>query len=138
MNRLELSFDNNVEALAEAVAKASAFLAQHAASVQSIYQFEVVLEELGTNVIRYAFDDLRRHELELVLTVGLTQLTVRLSDNGIAFDPRATTPKADPKSIAATSIGGRGLEMVKRMTAHLDWERLEGRNVVTFTLPLKA
>jgi anti-sigma regulatory factor (Ser/Thr protein kinase) len=93
---------------------------------------ELCLDELVTNVIRYAWDDPAGHEVAVRVERTPSELTISVEDDGRPFDPREAAPPPIPRSLDEAIPGGRGLMLVKAIAPRLDYERREGRNRVTF------
>ena len=93
---------------------------------------ELCLDELVTNVIRYAWDDPAGHEVAVRVARTPAELTVTVEDDGRPFDPRQAAPPPIPHSLDEAIPGGRGLMLVKAICPRLDYERRDGRNRVTF------
>ncbi len=58
-------------------------------------------------------------------------LSVRMSDNGVPFDPLAAPPPDTSTNLEDRPIGGLGLELIRTLPDEIDYARQEGRNVVT-------
>ncbi len=130
----ERVFPAKDSALADAMGFLEKKLDACGASVKTTMQLSIVLEELFVNVAHYAYP-----EAEGSLTLGLGYnkdtgiFSMKIADEGIPFDP---TAKSDPDITLAAedrSIGGLGIFMVKKTMDTVDYERLDGRNVLTAT-----
>lgn len=92
---------------------------------------ELCLDELVTNVIRYAWADPAGHELSVRVERTPSELTITVEDDGRPFDPRHAAPPPPARSLEEAIPGGRGLMLVRAIAPRLDYERCDGRNVVT-------
>jgi anti-sigma regulatory factor (Ser/Thr protein kinase) len=93
---------------------------------------ELCLDELVTNVIRYAWADPAGREVAVRVERTPSELTVTIEDDGRPFDPRQAPAPTIPRSLDEAIPGGRGLMLVKAICQRLDYERRDGRNRVTF------
>jgi anti-sigma regulatory factor (Ser/Thr protein kinase) len=93
---------------------------------------ELCLDELVTNVIRYAWEDPAGHEVAVRVERTPFELTISIEDDGRPFDPRQAPPPPIPHSLEEAIPGGRGLMLVKAICPRLDYERIDGKNRVTF------
>jgi anti-sigma regulatory factor (Ser/Thr protein kinase) len=93
---------------------------------------ELCLDELVTNIIRYAWDDPAGHEVVVRVERTATELTITIEDDGRPFDPRQAPPPPIPHSLDEAIPGGRGLMLVKAIAPRLDYERRDGKNRLTF------
>ena len=96
--QLDLSMNNQVLDLKATAEAADQFLKVHRVSERATYAINLAIDELVTNVIRYAFVDDDPHTIDLQLTIADGQIDLRIVDDGRPFDPRRTrrsicTPK---------------------------------------------
>ena len=91
----------------------------------------LVMEEMVSNVIFYAYPEGQTAEIELLAESDGKELTFVLSDKGEEFDPTAKTD-ADPNiNPAERDIGGMGIFIVKNIMNEVSYQRLEGKNLLT-------
>ncbi len=98
-----------------------------------LMNLNLVLEEMVSNVIFYAYPQGTSAQIELSAEYDSAsrELTFVLSDQGEAFDPTAK-PDADISvSPADRQIGGLGIYIVRNIMNHVTYQRLEGRNLLT-------
>jgi len=109
-----------------------AFGAEGALSSQHIYQLNLVLDELITNIVSYGYEDADPHEIRLWLRAEPGRLTVVLSDDGKAFNPLEQAPKAILEgSIEERPIGGLGIHFMRTLMDEVSYERRDGHNHLT-------
>ena len=91
----------------------------------------LALEEAVTNVILYAYppDADGLVVIEALITPG--RITFTLSDSGVAFDPTAEPDPDVEASLESRAIGGLGIHLVRQIMDSLQYERKEGKNVLT-------
>ena len=97
------------------------------------FRVNLVLEELGINIINHGYDD-GIHEFDITLTSDANTLTIEISDDGRPFDPLHDAP--DPNTAASLeerSVGGLGIHLVRTMMDELHYRREQGRNYLTLT-----
>ena len=91
----------------------------------------LVMEEMVSNVIFYAYPENKTADIELVAESNGKELTFVLSDQGKAFDPTAKED-ADPNvNPMEREIGGMGIFIVKNIMNQVTYQRLEGKNLLT-------
>lgn len=93
----------------------------------------LVLEEMVTNVISYAYPADTVADIELSAESDGRQLTFVLSDQGKAFDPTQTEAPDFDISPVDRRIGGMGIYIVRNIMNQVTYQRLEGRNLLTMT-----
>ena len=89
------------------------FCMEHDISRKTIMQLQVTLDELISNVIKYAWPAGGRHELSVRMTATAKDLRIDLVDDGQAFDPRTAQPPEG--SARRRRPGGVGIHMVKQL-----------------------
>ncbi len=91
----------------------------------------LVMEEMVSNVIFYAYPEGKHEEIELVAESDGKELTFVLSDKGKEFDP-TLKEDADPNvNPMERDIGGMGIYIVKNIMNQETYQRLEGKNLLT-------
>ena len=97
-----------------------------------LYQIELVLEEIGTNIIKYGQDGEKETEIQITLTSDSKSLTMEIFDTGKAFDPFADAPPPDLESdVPDRPIGGLGVYLVRKLMDEATYRREDGMNKVT-------
>jgi anti-sigma regulatory factor (Ser/Thr protein kinase) len=90
----------------------------------------LVLDELVSNIIKYAYDDTREHQIHVAVAVGLDLLTISVEDDGKPFNPlEAVAPNLD-LPIEEWPIGGLGVFIVKSIADALEYRRERNHNIV--------
>ena len=101
-----------------------------------IFNTNLALDELITNVINYAFAETTDgQEIKLTLTQTEGSLIVVLEDNGLEFDPFVEADQPDIEAeLEDRAIGGLGVFFVKSLVDEATYEREGDRNIVTLVL----
>ena len=97
-----------------------------------IMELNLAVEELFTNIVFYAYDDQEQHEIEILFEHPETGcVLITLSDDGKAFNP-LENPTGDNlvKSLEEREIGGLGIHLARKMVSHIEYKRLDGRNIL--------
>ena len=93
----------------------------------------LVMEEMVSNVIFYAYPEGEEAEIELLAKSDGKELTFVLSDQGKEFDPTAKEDADPDVNPADREIGGMGIFIVKNIMNKVTYQRLEGKNLLTMT-----
>ena len=91
----------------------------------------LVLEEMVSNVIFYAYPEGKEASIELVAESDGKELTFVLTDQGKEFDPTAKADADPDVNPAERDIGGMGIYIVKNIMNQVTYQRLEGKNLLT-------
>ena len=94
-------------------------------------QLRLAVEEAVVNVIDYAYPVGQQGEIEVrVMSDGKTLKTV-ITDSGVAFDPTAKEKADTTLSAEDRQIGGLGILLVREIMDTINYERQQGKNVLT-------
>jgi len=125
---LELSISNDLPELARLAAAVGTFLEQRQVPPKAAYAVNLALEELVSNVIKYAHDDASGHAIDVAVAVESDGLVVRIEDDGRPFDPlEAPEPELD-LPLEERKVGGLGIHLVRDLAGPIRYERRGNRN----------
>ena len=97
-----------------------------------LFQIELVLEEIGTNIIKYSHDGEKEPDIQITLTSNNDSLTMEIIDDGKPYDPFTEAPPPDLDSaVPDRPIGGLGVYLVKELMDEAQYRREDGLNKVT-------
>jgi len=100
------------------------------------FSLNLVLEEAFTNVVNYAFNNGREHQIELCFEIQEGNLVVTITDDGLAYDP-TMIPEPDTELEAGKRpIGGLGFFLVKKFMDEVKYRRSENKNQLILTKKL--
>jgi len=98
-----------------------------------IPKIELVLEELITNVFKYAYPG-QNGDLELECSSRGTGLSIILRDWGAPFNPLEQNSPDISEDISQRKIGGLGIYLVKEMVEKLEYRRQDDSNILSFCI----
>lgn len=100
-------------------------------------QIGVILEELFSNIIRFAYDDNLEHQVEIRLKRLNHEICIEIIDDGIPFNPldHKPGPSSDP---AASDAGGMGLTLVRTFSDSILYERKMEKNHLNIVKKIKS
>jgi anti-sigma regulatory factor (Ser/Thr protein kinase) len=93
-------------------------------------ELDLILEELVSNIIKYAFPDERKGDISLSLECCANGIVMELRDAGQAFDPTVADTPNTTCSLEDRCIGGLGIHLVRNMVDTMRYERRDGINVL--------
>ena len=94
-------------------------------------QLRLAVEEAVVNVIDYAYPAGYEGDIEIqIMSDGKTLKTI-IIDSGVAFDPTAKEKADTSLSIEDRQIGGLGILLVRELMDTINYERENGKNVLT-------
>jgi len=100
-------------------------------SPELVFNLNLVLEEAVSNVILYAYPKGEHENISLTAKKTENQLLFVLTDTGKEFDP-TLMPDADVNLAAEDrQIGGLGIFLIRQIMNQVEYQRIDGRNVLT-------
>ncbi len=131
---LRLSIKNEVSELESLSATVARFLSDHGVPYRPTYAVNLAIDELVTNVMRYAYVDDDTHMIDIELLIEDDQVILRIIDDGRPFDPRRG-PALDLHA-EDREVGKLGLLLVLEMVDALKYRRADERNWVEIRVQL--
>lgn len=120
---------NNVDEIARLCDEVKKFCDDNGVSEQKYHDIVLILDELATNVINYAYPDGGTHTFTLDLHKdGDDHIVMKLSDDGIPFDPLARDNPDTESSLEEREIGGLGIFIVKQLSEVVEYSRVDDKN----------
>jgi len=130
----EQTFPNRLPELMHAIDELEGFLESHDAPTRSGYTARLAAEEMGTNIIKYGYDDTAEHRITLRARVEADHFQLELIDDGHEFDPTARSEPPVDLSLDDRTPGGWGISLVRRLARSVYYERRNEHNVLTVTI----
>ncbi len=132
---MEWSMANHAADMQRVMDEADVFLESRPVSAKRKYAVRLALDELLSNVIKYAYDDEGAHQIAVRLELD-DPATLTIEDDGRAFDPLADAPApvlAGP--VEDRPIGGLGLHILQAMGLKLNYRRENNHNLLRIVFP---
>ena len=100
---------------------------------RALMQLQVALDEILSNVIKYAWPDGGAHALHVSVKLAEDAMEVVVIDDGRPFEPRAQAPPEPPPLGRRPRPGGVGIHMVRQLVDDFNYARVDGHNRITVT-----
>lgn len=95
-----------------------------------IFEINLALDELFTNIISYGFKDDKEHVIKIDIQAENNVLTIRIEDDGTPFNPvEADAPDLECR-IEDCKIGGLGIHLIKSLMDEIRYERVNDMNIL--------
>lgn len=96
-------------------------------------KFEVCIEEIVVNIIDYAYKNGEEKIVKVTLEVDKNddKVTVSFIDNGKEFDPTLADEPNILKDVKARKLGGLGIYITRKFMDLMNYEYINGQNVLT-------
>jgi serine/threonine-protein kinase RsbW len=98
---------------------------------RSLFEVNLALDELFTNIISYGFSDQSEHMIRVSISAENNLLTVVLEDDGIPFNPFERPPLELPCTLSECKVGGLGIHLVKNLMDEVLYSRCGNKNMLT-------
>jgi anti-sigma regulatory factor (Ser/Thr protein kinase) len=127
---VQLRIQGDGEGLEDGQRSLRAFLERGGASEMGVYSAELALDELVTNVVKYAYRGDRAGAIDVMAAFDGDEIVVTVEDEGPAFNPLAVEPPPRPTRLEDARVGGYGLTLVRKTSSRVEYERRAGHNRV--------
>ncbi len=129
-------FPNRMPALTTVVREVAAWMEAIPCSNRAKYSATLTVEEMGSNIVKYAYDDNDEHEIYLHLVAQQGVVEITFEDDGHPFDPTRQPPPDIDQIVAAPKSGGLGIELVRRISEKMHYFYHNNRNRLTVAIRL--
>lgn len=99
-------------------------------SKKLIFEINLALDELFTNIISYGFKDDKEHIISVTLTPEKDGLCLCIEDDGTPFNPIDFETPDVACAVEDCKIGGLGIHIMKKLMDEVCYERCGGKNVL--------
>ena len=130
---LEISLVNDLRELARVAAQIDEFCADRSLGPQVGYAVTLSVDEILTNTITNGYDDDEPHGIEIVVCMEGDSVVVVIVDDSNAFDLSQSPDAGIESFIEDRGMEELGLFLVHQMMDKVEYQRLQGCNVVTLT-----
>jgi serine/threonine-protein kinase RsbW len=105
----------------------------HSIADRALIALQVALDEIVSNVFKYAWPAGGAHDVQVRLAVTDTDVEMTVTDDGLAFDPRQAPEPVPVAPGQRRVLGGVGIHMVRQLVDGFDYERVDGYNRTRLT-----
>ncbi len=106
-------------------------------SDKSIFEMNLALDELFTNIISYGFNDSQEHIIKISITIEGDQLQMRIEDDGVPFNPSESKTPDFQCDIEKCKIGGLGIHLINKMMDEVQYQRVADKNILILRRKLR-
>jgi serine/threonine-protein kinase RsbW len=136
-NKVSFKLKSNLSELDALCQKLEKFGQSIGLSKKCIFEANLALDELFTNIISYGFDDKNEHTIKVTITLQNENLIFNIEDDGIPFNPtKVETPDLEC-TIEECKIGGLGIHLAKNLMDEVCYQRCNDKNILTLKKNVK-
>lgn len=106
-------------------------------SPKSIFEANLALDELFTNIISYGFKDKKEHTIDITISHQNNTLIFKVEDDGIPFNPTEVDTPDLECTIEECKIGGLGIHLAKNLMDEVCYKRCKKKNILTLKKTIK-
>jgi len=106
-------------------------------SKKCIFEANLALDELFTNIISYGFDDKNEHSIRITISLQNDELVFNIEDDGIPFNPTEVEAPDLECTIEECRIGGLGIHLAKNLMDEVCYQRCNNKNILTMRKSIK-
>lgn len=97
----------------------------------------LVIEEALSNIIFYAFTDKNKHEIKISVLVEKQILTIKITDDGIPFNPLKHKQPDITLPAEERPVGGLGIFLMSQIMDEMEYTRKKNENILTLKKSIK-
>lgn len=136
-NKVSFKLKSNLSELDALCQKLEKFGESMGLSKKCIFEANLALDELFTNIISYGFDDKNEHTIRITISIQNDELVFNIEDDGMPFNPtEAETPDLEC-TIEECRIGGLGIHLAKNLMDEVCYQRCKDKNILTLKKNIK-
>jgi serine/threonine-protein kinase RsbW len=130
---LSLHLRNDLSELATLSRNLEEFATSLGLSTRTLFQLNLVIDELVTNIINYAYRDDAEHWITVIVRFEEGSLVIRVEDDGIPFNPILSEVPDCSCPVERRVVGKLGIHLARQFADGLVYERCGNRNILTLT-----
>ena len=102
-------------------------------SKKLIFEINLALDELFTNIISYGFkdEDEDEHVIKVTLSPQNEELCLCIEDDGLPFNPIGFETTDVACSVENCKIGGLGIHIIRKLMDEICYQRCDDKNILT-------
>ena len=130
----DATFGARPEELAAAAVFVAAFCERHAIDEHDALRLALIVEEVFSNVVKYAYGSGEAGTVRLALAFDGRDVRIECEDRGPPYDPRpslARVPADLGDPVETRAVGGLGHWLVGRLVAEAGYVRRDGANLLS-------
>ena len=122
---------NDVAELERVMSFVSEFCSRNSIPAETEYDLNLVLDEMMTNVAKYAYPEGGEHHFTMQVAVDKNEFVARFEDDGVEFNLTEYPIPDLGAPLEVRKEGGLGIYLVRQIMTSVEYQRVAGKNVVT-------
>jgi serine/threonine-protein kinase RsbW len=100
-------------------------------SKKLVFEINLALDELFTNIISYGFSDEDEHTIKVTITPQNDEICLCIEDDGIPFNPIEFDAPDVACSVENCKVGGLGIHIMRKLMDDICYQRCGDKNILT-------
>lgn len=125
---VEITIANQGSELARVAGLLDRLGAERHLAPEMVADMQVALDEVLTNITKYAYTDNAEHKIHICLRVLDNVLEAVIEDDGAPFDPLAIPAPDVSAPLHERRVGGVGIHFVRNLMDEVTYDRAGARN----------
>lgn len=134
----DLTLQNDVRQVAQLNSFVKGAMEQLGIEKPLARKLQLAVEEAVVNVIDYAYPAGKVGTINVKVTSNGHQLRFVITDKGIAFNPTEASQVDTTLSAEERPVGGLGILLVRELMDSVNYERIDGKNVLTLCKEMES
>lgn len=126
--QIRIVLRNDLSEIAKLHQELESFGQKSSLSSKTLFELNLILEEVLANVISYAYGDNQLHEIVVRADLRDGELVIEVEDDGRPFNPLQIPPPDLDRPLEQRNVGGLGLHLVRELTSSIEYTRREEKN----------
>ena len=127
---MKFTLKNKISELNKLAEELGKFCSENGLSENILFDINLSLDELVTNIIAYGFNDEVDHEISITINKVDNKINIILEDEGIEFNPMDKEEPEFGTALEDREIGGLGIYFVRNKMDKINYERIGGKNIL--------
>lgn len=123
--------ENRIEELSALAEKIEDLAEKWELSQALAMNINLVIEEAISNIIFYAFNDNDKHEIKISVSLNDNMLIIKITDDGIPFNPLAQEQPDINLPAEERPVGGLGIFLISQIMDEMHYARQKNQNILT-------
>jgi serine/threonine-protein kinase RsbW len=128
--KMAVVLENKREELRTLTQMLQVFLRPYQLPSRAMYALELSLEEVFVNIVAYAYEDDRPHEVHFDVSVDDDMIAMKFSDDGRPFNPLTVRKPDNHDPQKEITMGGLGINFVRQMRDMMEYQRQDDWNIL--------
>ena len=123
--------ENKVNEIDNIIDGFESFSIEKGINIKDINRINIVFDELLNNIMSYGYIDNYKHQIIISVELYGSRLIIKITDDGIPFNPFSNPIPDTTLSIEDRDIGGLGVHIVRDIMDEVTYQRKINLNFIT-------